>query len=88
MQLYLSDYLFYSVINSLYYPGMYLANQSLPFTTTDFDNVPGLWNKLFKAGFDKKQPCITVINAIGEIPEIDIKKKEGLISSFTLAFDI
>jgi hypothetical protein len=87
MQLYLSDYLFYSVINSLYYPGMYIANQSLPITTSDLDLVL-LFNKLTKAGFDKKQPCIAVIRAIGDVPEIDINKKDGLISSFTLAFDI
>lgn len=57
-------------------------------TTSDLDNIPLLWNKLAKAGFDKKQPCIAVIRAIGDVPEIDISKKEGLISTFTLAFDI
>lgn len=80
--------MFYSIVNSLYYPGIYLLNQSLPLDTTALDTIPLLWGKLSKAGFDKKMPCITVIRAIGDIPEIDITKKDGLISSFTLAFDI
>jgi hypothetical protein len=53
-----------------------------------FDDIPGLWNKLANNGFDKKMPCITVIRAIGDVPEIDVSKKDGLISSTTLAFDI
>ena len=86
-QLYLSDYLFYSVINSLYYPDIYLLNATIPGMTTTTLNL-ALLGKLSKAGFDNGNPCIVKFNAIGETPEIDITEALGLAMKFNLAFDI
>jgi hypothetical protein len=88
MQLHLSDYLFYSVINSLYYPGVYIINETLPVTTTTLDLIPLIFGRLSKAGWEKHQPCITVLRVIGETPDINITKKNGLSMQLELAFDI
>lgn len=72
MQFYLSDYLFYSVINSLYYPGIYIMNASIPIDTTAL-NIGTLF-KLQKAGFDNGCPCLVRFNAIGPTPTIDISE--------------
>ena len=77
MQLYLSDYLFYSIINSLYYPDIYLMNATIPGMTTTTLNI-ALLGKLKKAGFENGNPCIVKFNAIGATPEIDITEALGL----------
>ena len=87
MQLYLSDYLFYSFINSLYYPGIYIMNATIPGIDTTVLNI-GLLGKMKKAGFDNGQPCIVRFNAIGEAPSIDISEAQGLEMHLGLAFDI
>lgn len=87
MQLYLSDYLFYSIINSLYYPDIYITNMTIPGVTTTTLNI-ALLNKLHKAGFDNGNPCIVKFNMIGETPTLDITEAMGLAMKFNLAFDI
>ena len=61
------------MINSLYYPNIYLANQTLPgITTTVLDYNPLLFGKLSKNGWDYGQPCLALLEATGDAPEIDI----------------
>ena len=72
VQMYLSEYLFQSIIHSLYYDGVYLTQ--LPdtgptaLTTTELD-VATL-GAIRRNGWDLGQPCVTDVNATGETPQL------------------
>ena len=80
IQMFLSEFLLQSIVHALYDPNMLIVSKDLPslITTTFLDDLPDLWGKLSKNGFDKGQPCILEIRTWGSEPELNITKATGL----------
>ena len=88
--MYLSEYLFQSIIHSLYYDGIYLTQ--LPDTgltaisTTELNIATA--GAMKAAGWDNGQPCVTDVLATGPAPHVDVTQKDGLNATFSLSLDI
>lgn len=87
--MYLSEYLFQSIIHSIYYNGTYLTQ--LPdtgptaLTTTELDLAT--LGAMKRHGWDNGQPCVTDVLATGPVPHVDISS-DGLNATFALSLDV